>query len=656
MNNKRKSICPYDCPQACGLEITLENEQIVKVEGDKEHPVFKGLICHKMRNYQAAIYNKERILTPLKRIGKKGEGMFQEVSWEQAIQEITDHWHHDLQEYGPDAILGVSSSGTQGLLQKNIVDALFNKIGGRKVEMTLCSGAKTGAFESLTNNSGSLCPSQMMDSDYYLVWSSNVRNTRLATLALLTNQRKQGKKIVNIDVFTKDNASYFDENIQIRPGSDGALALAMMHILVQEGYSDDIFMQEFCVGYEEFRDTLIQYTPEWAEPITGIDASTIRRIAREFGKAKSPCILLGTGMSRRLNGGMNTRLVIILSAITGAWKKEGGGFVGRNPRSGPCIDLNKITNPQFRKHNGKVENINLLSNTFQDSSLHSLYISGANPVHSIHNQKGAIQGLKRDDLFCVVHDRIHTATTKYADIILPATYSVEHSDLYMASGFNTFSSAYQITKPLGQAKSNWDTICLLAKGMGYTEEIFSKNVEEMMKELLENPLPPLNQVNLDILHTGGSVLLPYPNRTKLKTADGKMHIYDAKLAYPLPQYVPNLEDDYPLSLVCIPDFYTLNSVFDDRKDLLKKRGECIVYIHPEDARTRNIKDRDSVLLYNDLGSFHCTCSISPQIVEGCVAISGSFPFNLLHHARISDMGKGTTLNDNRVEMKKCAKQ
>ncbi|MBQ0065192.1 MAG: molybdopterin-dependent oxidoreductase, partial [Firmicutes bacterium] len=458
-----KAICPNDCPCACGLLLTIEGNEIIKIQGDPEHPLFDGGICSKMRKNYLSLYDEKRITSPLKRIGRKGEGKFKKISWEEAIEEITSHWKNNLEQYGPNSIVGISSSGTMGLLQKNIVDALFHKMGARQVEMTLCSGAKQAAYKSMTEGKGAMCPSLLKESDYVLVWSCMLEATQFQSLGVLRNLRKEGKKVVCIDVFTKENEKYCDESILIKPGSDGALAMAMMHVLVKEGYSDEEYLKSHTIGYEDFKKSLDAYTPAWAEEKTGISQEVIVRLAREFGQVKKPAILLGSGFSRRKNGGMNSRLIMILSAITGAWKYPGGGYVGRKSRNGDCIDMNQICRPDLRTYSGKKENINTLSLTFQDPSLHAFYCAGFNPVNSIHNQLGTIAGLSREDLFTVVHERVMTDTAKYADIILPATYSYEHSDCHNANLYNTFGVSYQAVIPQKESKSNWDTIGLLAR-------------------------------------------------------------------------------------------------------------------------------------------------------------------------------------------------
>lgn len=666
MHSIRRSICPYDCPAACGLLVETEDNRIIRVKGDPEHPLHHGLICQKMQHHERAVHSPDRITTPLKRVGKKGEGKFEPVSWEQALTEITDRWKTILTEDGPDAVVGLSSSGTQGWLQKSIVDCLFNRMGAREMIMTLCNGAKGAAVDSLMGGRGCLCGTELKDSDYYIVWGSNMKATRIHTLALLNQERKKGKKVLLIEICAVDNAAYCDEVLLIRPGSDGALALAMMQVIAEAGLTADAFMKDFASGWEEFKATLPQYTPEWAEPITGIPADTIRRVALEIARAKAPAVVGGTGPCRRGNGGMNIRLSIILSAVTGGWANPGGGYLGENPRSGSCLDRSMIFRPDLRTRRAKKANINLLSTILADTdpenTVKAFYLSGGNPVNSIHNQNKMVEGLLREDLFTVVHELVHTDTTRYADYILPATYAVEHTDVYTPANFSCISTAKKVLDAPGECKSNWETICLLANYMGYTEEQFTLTEEEMLNRLLDHPLEPLYSMDSSVIETlrqGGTVALPYADHLHFPTPDGRFRIIDETLEEPMPRYIPDFDDPYPLSLTAVPGIFTLNTVFSSRSDLIEKRGPMILYMNPADAENRGIVTGDKILVRNDLDQAAFTAVVTDLIAETCVAAPGVFSrrdagqdqlMNSLTHSRLSDIGEGTAMNSNRVEV------
>lgn len=451
-----KSICPYDCPTSCGLVIETDGKKILKVKGDENHPATQGLICRKMRNYEESVHSKDRILTPLKRIGKKGEGKFEKITWEEAAQEITDKWKKIIKEDGPSAILPVYYSGVMSVIHRNCGDALFNKMGACSLVKTLCSSAKGAGYNSVMGSTGALDPRELENSDYYIVWGSNMKATRIQALPTLIKARKEGKKVVLIETYSKPMEKYCDEVILIKPGTDGALALAMMNVMVEENLQDEEFLLEKSIGYHEFKKTLKQYTPKWAEEITGIPKDVIVKLAREYASVKAPAIILGSGNSRYTNGGMTVRLITILSIFTGAIKYPGGGLCGVSPTSLSYIRKDIITRPDFRTNKARVININQVSSALVDENqpIKSLFVYASNPIGSISNQNKMIKGLMRDDLFTVVHERFMTDTAKYADIVLPATFSVEQDDVYTSYGYCTLATANKVIEPPKECKSN----------------------------------------------------------------------------------------------------------------------------------------------------------------------------------------------------------
>lgn len=288
----KKIICPYDCPASCGMLAETDGSRILRVKGDPSHPVTKGLICNKMQHYEKSIHSSKRILTPLRRIGAKGEGRFVPITWEEAAEEIARRWKKILEEDGGDAILPLYYSGVMSIIQRRCGNAFFNRMGACQLVMSLCSSAKGAGYETVMGETGCLDPREMEDSDFYLIWGSNVKATSLHTMPVLKRARDQGKRVVLIEVCACDMASYCDETILIRPGSDGALALAMMHVMVQEQLADEEYLQEYADGYEVFREALPQYTPQWAQQITGVPAQQIAVLAREYAAAKAPVIFL----------------------------------------------------------------------------------------------------------------------------------------------------------------------------------------------------------------------------------------------------------------------------------------------------------------------------------------------------------------------------
>ena len=350
--------CPYDCPSTCGLEAEIEDGRLIKVKNDKTHPVSKNGICRKMQHYEQDIYSADRLRTPLRRVGRKGEAKFEPISWDEAVREITDQFKAIIEKWGAEAILPCVYSGVMSDIQRNCGDAFFNRMGASELVKTLCSSAKGAGYDAVVGKTGCLEPTELNDSDLYLIWSCNMAATRLQTLADLQKPANRHKKKILIDVYPNPTAAYCDQVITIKAGTDGALALSMMHVLKNEHLVDKSFVEKYTSGYPAFAETLDVYTPEWAESEPGIPAEVIRQLAREFGQAKAPAIILGSGNSRHGNGGMTVRLITILSALTGAWQHPGGGLCGCTPIDTDYVNKSLITRPDFRKKPARKININ----------------------------------------------------------------------------------------------------------------------------------------------------------------------------------------------------------------------------------------------------------------------------------------------------------
>lgn len=661
--------CPYDCPSTCGLLAEIENGRIVKVKNDKTHPVSKNGICRKMQHYEQDIYSMDRLMKPMRRVGKKGEGKFEPISWNEAVREITDHFKDIIEKWGSEAILPCVYSGVMSDIQRNCGDAFFNRMGALELVKTLCSSAKGAGYDAVVGKTGCLEPTELNDSDLYLIWSCNMAATRLQTLADLQKPANRHKKKILIDVYPNPTAAYCDQVITIKAGTDGALALAMMNVLKNEHLVDKSFVGKYTSGYPEFAETLDGYTPEWAESETGIPAEVIRQLAREFGEAKAPAIILGSGNSRHGNGGMTVRLITILSALTGAWQHPGGGLCGCTPIDTDYVNKSLITRPDFREKAARQININQIGQALAmegKEAVRGFYVYGCNPANTVSDQQLILKGLEREDLFTVVHERFMTDTARYADILLPATFSVEQTDIYRAYGYCTLGTGRKLVDAPGECKSNWDTFCLLAKGMGYSEDYFDKSEDEMLDILLSHPTKAIAETSdeaKETLRQGGSVVLPFSDHLVFGTETGKMMIVNEKLAEPMPHYTADYSakcQDWPLHLVAAPSVWSLNSTFLDREQLMTFRKGMTLWLNPEDAKVRKIEDGMSVIAFNELGEVQFTACIDQRVAVGNAVSEGVFAshqtqngcgFNTLTHGRLSDIGAATTMNDNRIDIR-----
>ena len=629
----RKMSCPYDCPSTCGLLAEIENGRIVKVKNDKTHPVSKNGICRKMQHYEQDIYSMDRLMKPMRRVGKKGEGKFEPISWNEAVREITDHFKDIIEKWGSEAILPCVYSGVMSDIQRSCGDAFFNRMGALELVKTLCSSAKGAGYDAVVGKTGCLEPTELNDSDLYLIWSCNMAATRLQTLADLQKPANRHKKKILIDVYPNPTAAYCDQVITIKAGTDGALALAMMNVLKNEHLVDKSFVGKYTSGYPEFAETLDAYTPEWAESETGIPAEVIRQLAREFGEAKAPAIILGSGNSRHGNGGMTVRLITILSALTGAWQHPGGGLCGCTPIDTDYVNKSLITRPDFKEKAARKININQIGQALAmegKEAVRGFYVYGCNPANTVSDQQLILKGLEREDLFTVVHERFMTDTARYADILLPATFSVEQTDIYRAYGYCTLGTGRKLVDAPGECKSNWDTFCLLAKGMGYSEDYFDRSEDEMLDILLSHPTKAIAETSdeaKETLRQGGSVVLPFSDHLAFGTETGKMMIVNEKLAEPMPHYTADYSakcQDWPLHLVAAPSVWSLNSTFLDREQLMTSRKGMTLWLNPEDAKVRKIEDGMSVIAFNELGEVQFTACVDQRVAVGNAVSEGVF--------------------------------
>ena len=724
-----RSICPYDCPCSCGLLLNVENGSLLSTTGDPEHPACKGLICGKMRNYERGVNHPDRLKKPLIRTGAKGSGMFREASWEEAVRLITEKWQSILRESGPESIAYCYYSGVMSIVQRYGMEALFAKMGACQLEATLCSSGKGAGYAAVVGKTGCLDPRELEDSDLYILWSSQVKATRLQILPTLTEARKKGKKILLVDVYAEETADLCDEIFLIRPGSDGALALAVMKVLKDQGLADEAYLKENAEGFEDFFASLDMYTLSWAEEKTGLSADSIEKLAILYGRAAAPASVLGSGFSRYGNGGMNARLITILSLFTGAWKRPGGGLCGCNPSGSAYVDKNKISRPDFRKHVDRSEdsdqpgsrenpvqsansnqpgsrehparkiNINCLGAELEKETIRSLYVWGCNPANSVSDAEAVRRGLMREDLFTVVHERFLTDTALLADVVLPATYSPEQTDVYTSYGYRTLGLAKKAVNAPGEALSNWDTMRLLAKGMGYTDSYFLQTEEEAARMLLDTS-PAVQALPEEVrarLYEGNVVSMPKEEAGIWRTPSGKIQIRNEALSVPLPGYVPcysesegRKQEDHLhhaegeerkqedrlhhaecegeetskntqfFHLISAPSIYTLNTVFAERDDLNEKRGPMKLVMHELDAEAHGIREGDWVLAANDLAEVEFIAHLTDKISRGTAAAVGVYSrgmsfngktANSLHHARLTDLGAGTTMNDNVVQLR-----
>ncbi|MEW4431612.1 molybdopterin oxidoreductase family protein [Paenibacillus pabuli] len=676
------AVCPLDCPDTCGLLLHKENGKIVKVTGNPDHPITKGAICNKVRNMAERVYHPERLQYPMRRVGAKGEGKFERISWDEAIHEITGKFKSISAKYGSESILPYSFYGNMGILGVDGMDRrFFNALGASMLEQTICNAAgNTGWKYTMGANRGTL-PEDTEHSDLILVWGGNIVSTNMHQVVLAEKARKKGAQIVVIDVHRNRTAQWGDWFIPLYPGTDSALALGLMNVLFDRGLTDEAFMQKYTVGHEALRDHVRDYTPERVARITGVPEADIVKLAELYGNAQAAHIHIGNGLQHHDNGGMNVRSIACLPAITGQWLKRGGGAVRTNSYASTNSDA--LERPELRSNpEARVVNMNRIGEALLEDQqpIRALMVYCSNPLVVAPDTERVERGFAREDLFTVVHDLFMTDTAKYADIVLPAKSSFEATDLYTSYWHQYVHLQEPVIAPMGESKSNVELFSLLGQAMGYDPEIFGETPEQMIADALaDTGNPYMNGVTLEALQEHRFVKLDMSSHDsfleQLPTPSGKIELYSETMAErglpPLPTYRALVEgydgehpagpdDVHPLMFLSPPNHNFLNSTFANTEKHQRMEKMPMLQIHPEDAAHRNIEDGDAVVVWNDRGRIELIAKVSESMLPGTVISQGLWwdgsgrkqRVNSLTSNRLSDMGNGATFFSATVEVKR----
>jgi len=659
-----RSVCPYDCPDTCGLLIYIDEGKAVKVAGDADHPFTRGTLCPKMAHYERTVHSPQRLTTPLVRSGPKGSGTFQPISWEQAIEHIKIRWNEIIGKYGAQSILPYSYAGTMGIVQRNAGHPFFYSLGASQLDRTICSPAKGYGWNAVMGQTMAPHTDEIQHSDLIILWGTHAKATNLHILHDVKAAKQRGAKVWLIDTHETTTASVADRVIVVRPGTDAALALGMMQVITAENLTDKLFIDNYVQGFAELAaDMLPDYSPQAVSGITGIDAPVITDLARQYAAARAPFIILGSGLSRYGNGAMTVRTITCLPAVVGAWSKLGGGLLA-STTTGDAFATGRITREDFQQQPTRTVNMIELGdalNQLSDPPVMSLYVYHSNPASVSPDQNKVLQGLAREDLFTVVHERFMTDTAKYADVVLPATTSLEHSDLYRSYGNYIVQRAYAAIKPVGQSKSNWEVFGLLARAMGINNPFFDQAADDLIDNLLNAPSAWLANSPIEALFQGKPVQLPLPQgyKTDFRTPSGKIEILNPREDDPLPRYNKPHGDDAAFWLVNPPDARLLNSSFNERADLTRT-NKMVLQMNPDDVTALSLVDDQLVNACNKRGEVTFTLKTSDKVPRGVVVAPGIWwlehapgnrSVNALTSQRQTDKGRGSTFYDVKVDIK-----
>lgn len=669
-----RSVCPLDCPDTCSLRVKIDNGRIVSVDGNPEHPATQGAICNKVRHIPERVYHPDRVLYPMRRVGPKGTHSFERISWEEAYEEIVSRMQRTIREHGAEAILPYSFYGNMGILSAEGMDRrFFHRLGSSQLDRTICSVAGSTGYRYTMGGSFGIDPEDTVHSKFVLIWGCNLVSTNMHQVMYLTEARKRGAKIVHIDVHRNRTSAWADEFIPILPGTDTALAIGLMHVIIKEGLTDEAFLAERTVGYEDLVAKADEYPPEVVAGITGIPAGQIVDLARRYAAGAPSFIRIGNGLQHHDNGGMAIRAIACLPALIGSWSVRGGGAIkgnggysAFNAERVECPDL--LPDPSVR-----TINMNRLGEalTEADPAVRMIFVYNCNPAIVAPDLNRVRQGFMRDDLFTVVHDLFLTDTCLYADIVLPATSHFENLDLF-ASYWHLYVQLHEpIIETMGECKSNFTLFKELGLRMGFEPEAFDITEEQMIREALDNPAnPSLEGITYERLKEHGFLKVkptgPAAMKEGLPTPSGRIELYSEAMAKaglpPVPEYYPIREENgLPFLFVPGPNHSFLNSTFANQPRMKKLEKQPILDMNSADAAAYGLVDGDQVRVWNERGELRITLKVADNVLPGVLVCQGLWwesgnegvnAANLLTSQRLSDMGGGATFFSTRVDVEK----
>lgn len=658
------SVCPLDCPDACAVKITVEDGKMVHLGGSASHPITRGFACVKMAKYPLRQESTERLKVPLKRVGNKGEGRFQPISWEQALDTITAEVSGRVSRFGEQSVMPYSYAGTMGLIERDHPLAFFRALGATELDWTICAATGGAGWEA---NYGpdklSTDPEDVAHSKLIILWGINVLRSNTHLVPLLKTARNNGAKIIHIDPYRNETSRFADEHWQIRVGTDAAMALAIGGEILRLGLEDHVYLGEYANDLNDYRLATAQWPVERAAQFCGIDEHRIRDLAKAIGTQPATYIKVGYGMTRNEGGGNAMRAVTLLPALTGAWKHVGGG-AALSTSGAFMLNRRRFSGAHLLKPGRRHVNQNHFGRALADTTnpLSTLFVFNSNPAAVAPDSQSVRSGLANEDLFTVVIDHFQTDTADYADILLPATTFVEHADLYTSYGHYHLQWADAILPPRGECRSNSWIFKQLADRLGFDDPVFKMSTEELVEELLDSEHPYLQGISLDRLKRERSVPLNLPSPFR-PYASGS-HFEDRKIRFsPAPQQVTFQEQpdaDFPLRLISPPGAFVLNTSMGNIPELLRAAGgEPTVLVHPDDAAAAGIVDGARIEVSSRYGSIVRKAIVTTDTLCGVVTAVGQWwpklapdrrSLNDLTSQDLTDLGGGSLFGNATVRL------
>ena len=661
--------------------VEVEDGRAVSVSGDPAHPTTQGFLCTKVTRYLERVYNPDRLLYPMKRVGAKGEGRFERISWDEALDMIANRFHEIAQSQdGPEAILPYSYGGTMGVVNSGSMDRrFFNRLGASKLARTICSAAGGEATVFTLGAKIGTDIENFHRARLIVLWGTNTLSSNIHLWPEIKRAVETGARLIGIDPYRNHTMDHCHQLIQLRPGTDAAFALAMMKVIISEGLEDRNYIERHTIGFDKLRERASEFPPSRAAAICGVDEQVIVTFAREYATTRPAVIRVNYGLQRHAGGGMAVRTISCLPALVGAWRDAGGGVLLST--SGMFrFNERALERPDLIRGNPRTINMSRLGEALTEARppVRGIYVFNSNPAAIAPDQSRVIEGFKREDLFSVVHEQFQTDTADYADILLPATTQLEHRDIVKPYGHYYLVYNEPAIAPLGEAKPNWEVFRLLAERMGFEDDCFKDSDEDIISQALAADYEPFSGITLDRLKQDGWARLNLPETFApfaeggYSTPSGKCEFFSESLQRagldPVPAYIPPRESPdsapelaarYPLQLLSPPANSFLNTSFSHLKSFIKAEREPFIQLSAEDAAARGIADGEMVRVWNDRGSCQLVARISDRVKPG-VAVALSIWWNKLSPGRanvnqtvsqaLTDIGAGATFFDNLVEV------
>jgi molybdopterin guanine dinucleotide-containing S/N-oxide reductase-like protein len=705
------AACPHDCPDACGVVITVEDGRAVKIQGDPEHPVTRGFLCAKVARYLDRVYSPDRVLHPLKRVAPKGPGTkYERISWDEALDTIAARFKQIAGEFGPEAILPYSYAGTLGVLNNASMDRrFFHRLGASRLDRTICSNAGGEGLKSVLGVKYGTEPEQFRQAKTIIAWGANIHGNSIHLWPFIQEARRNGARLIVIDPYRTRTAECADWYLPIIPGTDLALALGMMHVIIGEGLYDAEYIARYTVGFDELRNRVEEYTPERVSNWTGIAAEDIRKLAREYATARPAAIRVNYGVQRCDNGGMAVRAITMLPCITGSWKEIGGGLALTS--SGAfAFDRQALEREDLMSKPARIVNMTEIGRAltaplrtrragderFLDPPIKALLVYNSNPAAIAPDHGEVVRGLMREELFTVVHEQFLTDTCDYADIVLPATTFFEHKDLVPSYGHYYLQLSQPAIEPLGECRSNVEVFGALAQRMGFEDACFDDSADKLIETALASGSHHLAEITRKRLERDHHVRLSFGAKNTengesnaflpfgkggFQTPSGKAELYSRQLASlgldPVASFTPPTESrhaaqtgKYPLELLARKADNFLNSTFANLAFNQQLEARDTLDLHPDDAKTRGIRNGDEVRVFNDRGELRLKARLDgggtrnngARVPRGTVAAQlawakfsrGGKNVNVLTSDRLTDLGRGPTFYSVLVEVERVA--